>query len=107
MHTALWYDHILATVLLHIKPFPSVQSLLTAEKKKKNMYFGVSCPQLCNSMQFYSTSRATATEAEGATAGPSGQERFQGLWAGYEVPHFLLLLNEGSIYPASRQHFVI
>lgn len=71
------------------------------------MNFGVSSPQRCNSTQFYSTSSATASEVEGASAGPSVQERLQGLWVADEVPQFLLLLNEGRIYPASRQHFVI
>jgi len=70
------------------------------------MYFGVSSLQPCNSRQFYSTRRATAAEVEGASTGPSSQERFQGPWVGDEVPHFLLLLNNGKIYPASRQYFV-
>lgn len=77
------------------------------EKKKKIKKIGVSSPQRCNSIQFYSTSRTTATEAEGARAGPSGRARFQGLWVGDGVPDFLLLPNEGRIDPASRQHLVL
>lgn len=77
------------------------------ERKNKKIKIGLSSLQGCNSIQFYSTSRTTATEAEGAHAGPSGRARFQGLWVGDGVPHFLLLPNEGRTDPASRQHLVL